>query len=1405
MLNDSGVVVERADENHELPRRWDNGTCTDMDLPAGTTDLIGVRAINNAGYAVGTVRTGDPIKALMWRPDGSVVTLDSLLPAGSPWRLQFAQTINDRGDIAGIGLLDGVRTAFLFSNRTFVVNDAGDDDDAALDGVCDADAETAGEQCTLRAAIEEVNETTDSEPVAVTFAIPAPARPRSPRSAPCPPIRRPVMLDGRTQPGGGVRIDGAAAGPDVDGLTLDREATGSEVHGLTVTRFDGHGLRVRANDAVVQGNVLGAPVACAAPCTLGNRGSGVLVDGVAGVVVGRSVQQLLDGASDAVAGEPNVIAHNGGDGVTVGSVGTNDGDDVAWNRFAGNAGLPIELGADGRTLNDDRDGDGGANELLNSPVVTAARIETRAGVRRLKGGGGLTGIPNRLPSVVLYATTACTDPARPSDLIPLATATVLSGKLGLDAAGQGSWEADLDLSAQPADHVTLAAAAVTASGTTSESSNCVRDTDGDSLNDPWEEDGADPDGDGVVEVPLDDMGATVGRKDVFVEIDSMPANPVTETGLDLVRAAFADAPLDNPDGTSGMQIHLDNGPGSEMTRPLDGGARRAWAGLSDHDVLTSDEPLDVRDLELGTDRASIEPVHAIKREHFRWSRRFFFHYLLSARAIRANGFLQTGDTVVRSTQSAFAIGTFQDDTAAIATYGGLEDDLRTPLAHAGLVMTGVGTMLGIGPGGGGDPFGGKPNYLSVANPLFTWGLVERGTDEVVFDYSRAGAPADAAAGGSLLPLDERHLDETRGVGATGSVTRYVSAFVCPPAFSTRPFEPRPELRKIDDLAGPVDWDCAGGPTGTDVQANVNFDLRPNYEAGSLNPIYSPLLPREDWTTWCSTAARSAAAPRPPTTRATTARGCAAGRGRGAGRGRRDHQRPGRRSGGRARPARRHRAADGDPRGGRGRPRGRDGFRRPQARRARRGGRRRGDDRRGVRHLGAARGHAPAGAAHDRGIRDRLGAPALGHRDAHDRRRRRHARSGARPRWRPSAAAARRGLGEDAAAVLGEGAQGQARRRADPVAQRQCVRDPRRRDAAEGQAAARAGGVPDRGRRPQDDQGQALEGRAARAPRPAQREGVAPDPRAGRRRPRHAHPPREAAPLADRPEPPYERQQQKARGVLAGQRRDPVPGAGDHDAVPALERLQRVAGDLVGLEPRHVGDQLVGAAEAARLAELGPHRARADGGQRDAGAAHLLVQRLGEREHERLRRAVGGLERHRLEGDQRGEVEHGALSPLGHRGEEVAGERDDRLAVGGDHRRLLGLVELGEAPAAAVAGVVDQHLDGQPAAVELAVQAAAAARVGDVGADRLGAHAVGVGELLGQLDQPVLAAGDERHAVAALGQPARQLRADPRRGAGDQAGRVVTWRREAHTPARTRRPDRRCPSRIGCSSPNELAV
>jgi CSLREA domain-containing protein len=53
---------------------------------------------------------------------------------------------------------------------TFTVNSTGDAGDATIDGTCDADA-TATVQCTLRAAIQEANATTDAD--TIDFAIPS--------------------------------------------------------------------------------------------------------------------------------------------------------------------------------------------------------------------------------------------------------------------------------------------------------------------------------------------------------------------------------------------------------------------------------------------------------------------------------------------------------------------------------------------------------------------------------------------------------------------------------------------------------------------------------------------------------------------------------------------------------------------------------------------------------------------------------------------------------------------------------------------------------------------------------------------------------------------------------------------------------------------------------------------------------------------------------------------------------------------------------------------------------------------------------------------------------------------------------------------------------------------------------
>lgn len=112
------------------------------------------------------------------------------------------------------------------------------------------------------------------------------------------------------------------------------------------------------------------------------------------------------------------------------------------------------------------------------------------------------------------------------------------------------------------------------------------DTDGDGLLDSWEVRGYDADQDGTVEVPIDEYGADPRRKDVFVEVDSLTVGgngpwitrvprsavygpvvgglsgtlPLGEGAVHRsVEAMFAAAPVENPDGSTGIDLHVDTG------------------------------------------------------------------------------------------------------------------------------------------------------------------------------------------------------------------------------------------------------------------------------------------------------------------------------------------------------------------------------------------------------------------------------------------------------------------------------------------------------------------------------------------------------------------------------------------------------------------------------------------------------------------------------------------------------------------------------------------------------------------------------------------------------------------------------------------------------------------------------
>jgi hypothetical protein len=83
------------------------------------------------------------------------------------------------------------------------------------------------------------------------------------------------------------------------------------------------------------------------------------------------------------------------------------------------------------------------------------------------------------------------------------------------------------------------------------------DSDGDALLDVWEQVGIDINKDGLIDLALPALGANLRRKDVFVEVDFMATRDPNPDALGDVIQAFAHAPVVNPDGSQGINLHVD--------------------------------------------------------------------------------------------------------------------------------------------------------------------------------------------------------------------------------------------------------------------------------------------------------------------------------------------------------------------------------------------------------------------------------------------------------------------------------------------------------------------------------------------------------------------------------------------------------------------------------------------------------------------------------------------------------------------------------------------------------------------------------------------------------------------------------------------------------------------------------
>ena len=347
--------------------------------------------------------------------------------------------------------------------NTFTVNQTGDASDSALGdapNACDVDP-SGGDQCTLRAAIEESNATAGHDVIA--FNIPGDGVHTIQPATALPTILDQTTVNGFSQPGASantqpvgkpvdavlrIQLDGTNVPDDpiAGGFDIQAGGAGSAVRGMVINNFaPWFGINIQANAVTVAGNYLGTnPAGMAARST----GIGILVIGGTGNAVGGPApadRNLISGntrngigsnpplaiqgnyigvtadgksplgnAEDGInltlfaGGQPiggpggaaNVIAHNGESGIVM--FNQHGGIPITNNRIFGNGELGIDLNEDGVTPNDEDDPDVGPNELQNFPVLESARTKPSG----TKVRGALNSTPGQSFTVEFFSNKA---------------------------------------------------------------------------------------------------------------------------------------------------------------------------------------------------------------------------------------------------------------------------------------------------------------------------------------------------------------------------------------------------------------------------------------------------------------------------------------------------------------------------------------------------------------------------------------------------------------------------------------------------------------------------------------------------------------------------------------------------------------------------------------------------------------------------------------------------------------------------------------------------------------------------------------------------------------------------------------------------------------------------------------
>jgi hypothetical protein len=325
------------------------------------------------------------------------------------------------------------------------------------------------------------------------------------------------------------------------------------------------------------------------------------------------------------------------------------------------------------------------------------------------------------------------------------------------------------------------------------------DEDGDGLWDDWEDFGIDANGDGSVDLDLPALGANRRHKDMFIEIDYLDcgvaggdcastdthSHEPKQAAIDEVVRAFRDAPVTNPDGIDGINIHLDVSNAIAHANLVDIGCFGVGPGVVSFDTLKND----------ANNFGQFNP------------RRFAYHYCIFGHYQATTCFGYTPCTCsgcgeLPGNDFLVTLGGWDTWGGDIDGDGLVDADVGTVQTQAGTLMHELGHNLDLHHGGDED-VNYKPNYLSVMNYHFQMGLRLADPDGAgplarPLDYSRDDLP----------DLDENNLNETLGIqnGTIGTT------YYCPNGGTIN-----------GTGTGPINWNCLDGNTENPVAMNINRD------------------------------------------------------------------------------------------------------------------------------------------------------------------------------------------------------------------------------------------------------------------------------------------------------------------------------------------------------------------------------------------------------------------------------------------------------------------------------------------------------------------------------------------------------------------------------------------------------